>query len=668
MAYTINKFNGEPLITLQDASIDTSTALNLVGRSYVGYGELQNENFVHLMENFANDNPPARPINGQTWFDTQRNLLNVYDSNKWVVVGAAILSEEPPAGVSNGSLWFKTLNQTLHIWNGTDWVFIGPETADGFGITRARSTTLLDSDNIINPVIFLTINNSIIAIVASRDFTINPAAGLTGFSDIVAGINVSSLTKIKGELQGISSQATRLQSTRTINGIGFDGTSNIVIKAATPARITSGDFINGSEFDGSTNVTWNVDATSANVIGKIVTRNSQGGFAASTITADLAGNVTAPQGTSKFDTIEANRFVGAILTGNADSATRLRNPRKINNVDFNGTADITITSSAQTLFGTFLNSGIKNSALETLGTLTNLSTLDTGIVIGTASQLRLSVQDNTSTIRSITAINLVVENGGPDLSIVSNTRSLQLGGPNEPAVISNNLSNLGISTKKFNKVHANSFEGNATSATVATSAQNLLGGATGSIAYQIDQNDTRLLPIGSAGEILQAGANGQLFWSSFVFENLTPGQYLTGASYNTQTQTTWSVDASTSNTAGKIAARDSNGDLFAATFRGTFQGTTTTHPNSDNSNKLATTAFVKNVLPILPLWAGQTSAANVIATYANNSAFPIGTKVAFWETRFQTLYGGNGSATFSDLYRRVLQKVNNVNGWVDVGG
>jgi hypothetical protein len=45
MPYTINKFSGEPLVVLEDGTIDTSTSIGLVGRNYVGYGETQNENF-----------------------------------------------------------------------------------------------------------------------------------------------------------------------------------------------------------------------------------------------------------------------------------------------------------------------------------------------------------------------------------------------------------------------------------------------------------------------------------------------------------------------------------------------------------------------------------------------------------------------------------------------
>ena len=79
MAYIVNKFSGAQLIVLEDGTIDTTTSLGLVGRNYVGYGETQNENFVFLLENFANDAPPSRPLQGQIWFNTTTNLTYAYD-------------------------------------------------------------------------------------------------------------------------------------------------------------------------------------------------------------------------------------------------------------------------------------------------------------------------------------------------------------------------------------------------------------------------------------------------------------------------------------------------------------------------------------------------------------------------------------------------------------
>ena len=66
-----------------------------------------------------------------------------------------------------------------------------------------------------------------------------------------------------------------------------------------------------------------------------------------------------------------------------------------------------------------------------------------------------------------------------------------------------------------------------------------------------------------------------------------------------------------------------------------------------------------------PQWAGSTNLSNVINSYRN---FPNGTKVAFWESRFQnTGFTGNGSVNFQDFRRRVYRKDGN-NNWTEVGG
>ena len=157
MAYSINKFNGVELVVLEDGTVDTSTSVGLVGRNYVGYGEIQNENFIFLTENFANNTAPTRPLTGQVWYNTSNGLLNVYNGTGWMTVGSATVSTSAPTTPALGNLWLTPNGNILYTWNGTAWVKIGPEGLEGYGVTRARSQTLNATNGGVYPVIVLYI-------------------------------------------------------------------------------------------------------------------------------------------------------------------------------------------------------------------------------------------------------------------------------------------------------------------------------------------------------------------------------------------------------------------------------------------------------------------------------------------------------------------------------
>ena len=662
MAYTINKFNGTELIVLEDGTINTSTSLGLVGRNYVGYGETQNENFVFLLENFANTAPPARPLKGQTWFNSTSNLLHVYDGTKWAIVGAAVLSTTAPEGPSVGQLWLRTTDNTLHVWTAAGWAFIGPEAVAGFGTTRARSTSLLDTTGTSRPVILLTVNGIVIAICSSIAFTIAASNAVEGFLDLETGITLSSLRKVKGSLVGNATSATFLENPRTINGVSFNGGSNITVKSSTTNRLIKGDYLTGSDFDGSSEITWAVDASSSNIIGKVVVRNSSGGFAAGTITADLVGavtgNVTAASGTSTFNRIIANEFIGPTLSGNAFSATKLVAARTINGVLFDGTANVTVPASAQTLTGTFINPSVAESNLSTVGLLTNLNVADAGINVG--SQFKMLIDGAVPTIR-VTATNKkinfdIADTSQPgavtDLSFIPASESLALGGLTAPAFIpdTEGVTNLGHPTAVWNKIYANNLIGNADTATLATSATNVVGGGAGAIPYQTAVSTTGMLAVGTPGQILKAAAGNTLVWANPTFEGLTPGTHL--ALKNTITSApiatydgssavpvTIYVDAVSTNTASKVVVRDVSGNFAAGTITANLTGTASTATNATNigvtADDTTTTGYVTFVTAStgsLPAKVDTNltynAATNVLNTTAVNAQFST-TRTAF---------------------------------------
>jgi len=100
MAYTIIRSDGTVLTTIQDGTINTtSTSLGLPGRNKAGYGQTLDTNMVRLLESFANDSPPAHPLRGQLWYNTNDSTLRVCPADGTSVASSwPILASTSSAG------------------------------------------------------------------------------------------------------------------------------------------------------------------------------------------------------------------------------------------------------------------------------------------------------------------------------------------------------------------------------------------------------------------------------------------------------------------------------------------------------------------------------------------------------------------------------------------
>lgn len=110
MAYTIIRSDGSTLTTIQDGTINTSsTSLGLPGRSYAGYGQSINTNFVRLVENFSSGTPPSNPLKGQLWFNTGTGTLNVCPADGTLTASAWLTLASTG---SSGTTTFGNVNVT----------------------------------------------------------------------------------------------------------------------------------------------------------------------------------------------------------------------------------------------------------------------------------------------------------------------------------------------------------------------------------------------------------------------------------------------------------------------------------------------------------------------------------------------------------------------------
>lgn len=101
-------------ITVPEAGLNvTATDIALFGRTRLEYGELLNENLLHILENFACPENPGAP-NTPDLNRTHNNLL---------------------VAPTPGQLWYNSTTSAIHYWTGTYWIPIrkGGDVAANWG-------------------------------------------------------------------------------------------------------------------------------------------------------------------------------------------------------------------------------------------------------------------------------------------------------------------------------------------------------------------------------------------------------------------------------------------------------------------------------------------------------------------------------------------------------
>jgi hypothetical protein len=186
MAYQIDRYNNTLLAVVEDGTVDQTTDLKFIGKNYAGYGEIQNENFLFLLENFAGANTPARPLGGQVWFDSANSKLKFYDGTQWRTTGGSETSASEPTGLAAGDFWWDSANDQLYVYNGVNFILIGPQNA-GEGVTQMQSIEVLDTTSATRGIIAATIEDEVVFIISPNEFDLNVTTPITGFDRIKRG-------------------------------------------------------------------------------------------------------------------------------------------------------------------------------------------------------------------------------------------------------------------------------------------------------------------------------------------------------------------------------------------------------------------------------------------------------------------------------------------------
>lgn len=209
MTYTIRKTDDTLLTELDDEIIDSEkiSGIDLIGYLTPNYGESQSNNFVHLVENFANYKFPDKPLVGQLCYKKSdsgdgslylcvNNSEDIQNENdKWKKMPLVYVGEEAPEeSIVTGDMWYDTKEHAFKLYDEVleKWVSIGPENYNNL-------IKIVDEKNLENG------DNAVIYSFVFKDYDLD--------ANYLFTINVMSkeISKSSGYIQNCNTGACKIQ-------------------------------------------------------------------------------------------------------------------------------------------------------------------------------------------------------------------------------------------------------------------------------------------------------------------------------------------------------------------------------------------------------------------------------------------------------------------------
>lgn len=551
--YLINNYDGTPLFELPDGSISHNLDINLIGKNFPNYGEAFNESLLFMLQHFSGEFSPNRAITGQMWFDTVEKKIKILNANKkWRSVGSAEvenlakLRETDPAltnlvnELSKGALVLDSGTNQLFVSNGTSLNLIGPDGVAGFGKTTFVSESVTDDSGFKRPVINGYLNGEIIIVIAWSNFDL-VAGTIPGFIKIYRGINVKLDVKFIGSLKGNAESATQFETKRKINGIDFNGTADIEVQSRTYNYLRSGNYISGNDFDGQNEITWNIEADEDNIENKIVVRSANKTIKASKLIGDVQGSLYNADSTVAYD-MTSRTFQGVSFKGNilASDST----------VFFDATTK-TVLSSAIKLADNILASD--NSVF--FNAITKVATANT-IKVETSI-----LASDDSIFYDVATKKIIVDTVKVSTDMVNSDDSEFYNVADKK---------LTVNTVKVNTDIINSDDSTFYDvATKIVTASRFVGTHKGNILASDDTAFYNASTKTATATTFTGSLTGNADTATKVNNSITPGNYISGDSFDGSVNRTWSVNASVNNQDGKIVVRNSLGKIFVSSIEAT---------------------------------------------------------------------------------------------------
>jgi hypothetical protein len=185
MAYIINNTRGDIIAEVLDNEIDTDTLpLAMIGKSATNFGESINENFVKLLENFANPLAPTNAILGQLWYDSSEGRVKVFDGDNFRNTGGPIVSSVKPTNLTSGDLWINSQDNQMYFFDGTDLVLAGPIYKQSQGINGFVVDTITDTAGTPQTIAKVFVGDKLVGFFSKTTF--NPGNAIAGHTGTVS--------------------------------------------------------------------------------------------------------------------------------------------------------------------------------------------------------------------------------------------------------------------------------------------------------------------------------------------------------------------------------------------------------------------------------------------------------------------------------------------------
>jgi len=351
---------------VEDQSLNTETSLTFVGKNYAGYAAYIAENFLHLLENFANSTEPLNPVEGQIWFNNSPGVsqLQVWDGSVWTETGGVKKNATAPVYKTIGDLWVDTENQQLKVWTGSSWILVGPQYSAG-SKTGFEVETITDLLDVPYSVLSCYVANERIAIFSKSTFT--PKGTVSGFTAIKQGVTLSSSSTYKfwGTADKANSLIVNGVDVASVNFLRGDqtSTSNYNLYVKNDGGLTVGSDLRLSlQVDGNAGVIYNSVAgssidlnvnnsgTTATVIRVDSTKTVGINKTNPTEALDVSGNIATDGKISITGTLEASGSVGSYAASLVTAGGAVVTKKLIVGSDttINGTINITPSSTGST--------------------------------------------------------------------------------------------------------------------------------------------------------------------------------------------------------------------------------------------------------------------------------------------------------------------------------